>query len=96
MSLVIVGGNECMIREYMELCKMYNCQAKVYPKMSRGLQNLGNPDLLVLFTDTVSHKMVKCALDNVKNLDIPIARSHKSSKSALKNILEQYTANIRQ
>ncbi len=79
-----------MIREYVDLCRMYNCRAKVYPKMSRGLQDLGNPDLVVLFTDTVSHKMVKCALDNVKKLDIPVARSHSSSKSALKNILEQY------
>ena len=90
MSLVIVGGNECMIREYMELCKMYNCQAKVYPKMSRGLQNLGNPDLLVLFTDTVSHKMAYCALQEAQRSQSRVARCHSSSSCALKNILEAH------
>ena len=59
MSVVIVGGNECMVREYTELCKRYKCKAKVYPKMCRGLQNMGSPDLLVLFTDTMSHKMLR-------------------------------------
>ena len=90
MSLVIVGGNECMIREYKDLCKSYNCKAKVYAKMSRGLQDIGNPDLVVLFTNTVSHKMAKCALESAKNLKIPVERIHSGSKSALKNVLEQY------
>ena len=96
MSVVIVGGNECMIREYIDLCKSYDCKARVckarvYPKMCRGLQNIGNPDLMVLFTNTISHKMVKCAIDGIKNLNIPIERSHNSSKTALKNILEKYS-----
>ena len=91
MSVVIVGGNECMIREYPELCKSYNCKAKVYPKMCRGLQNMGNPDLLVLFTDTMSHKMLKCALNGAKNQKIPVERSHSGSKSALRSILDRYT-----
>ena len=91
MSVVSVGGNECMVREYTELCKKYKCKAKVYPKMCRGLQNMGNPDLLVLFTDTMSHKMLRCALDSAKGQNIPVERSHSGSKSALKNILERYT-----
>ena len=90
MSVVIVGGNECMVREYMELCKSYDCKAKIYPKMCRGLQNLGNPDLLVLFTNTMSHKMVKCARDGTKNGRTAVERSHASSKAALKNILDRY------
>lgn len=92
MSLVIVGGNECMEREYVELCRKYNYKAKVYTKMSRGLQDIGNPDLMVLFTNTVSHKMIKCALSGAKSNNIPVARSHTSSKSALKNILDTYTS----
>ena len=53
MSIVIVGGNECMVREYKSLCKEYNCKAKVYPKMSEGLRNIGNPDLLILCIDVI-------------------------------------------
>lgn len=90
MSVVIVGGNECMIRRYKDMCREYNCKAKVYAKMNRGLKDIGSPDLLVLFTDTISHKMVRCALSEAKGQNIKIARSHTSSMAALKNILEEY------
>lgn len=87
MSVVIVGGNECMTRQYKQLCSEYGCKAKVYPKMTTGLKELGSPDLIVLFTSTVSHKMVKCAL---KGAEAKIARSHSSSMAALRGILEQH------
>ncbi len=90
MSIVIVGGNECMTRQYCELCSEYNCKAKIYPKMKAGLKNIGSPDLLVLFTSTVSHKMVKCALSEIKKGSTKIARSHSSSMAALRCILEEH------
>ncbi len=88
MSIVIVGGNECMTRRYKDICSEYKCNVKVYPKMTNGLKNIGTPDLVVLFTNTVSHKMIECALGDKKNYKI--ARSHSSSVSALKNILEEH------
>ena len=94
MSVVIVGGNECMIRQYKNLCTDYKCKAKVYPKMANGLKNIGSPDLLVLFTNTVSHKMIRCALNEAKGQNVKIARSHTSSINALRNILEEYAANF--
>ena len=87
MSVVIVGGNECMIRQYKDLCGEYKCKVKVYPKMKSGLKDIGTPDLLVLFTNTVSHKMVKCALDEV-GASTDIVRCHTSSGNALNGILE--------
>ena len=92
MSVVIVGGNECMIRQYKDMCSEYKCKAKVYPKMTSGLKNIGTPDLLVLFTNTVSHKMIRCALSEAKGRSIKIARSHTSSMAALRSILEEHTA----
>lgn len=91
MSVVIVGGNECMVRRYKDLCGEYKCKAKIYPKMKSGLKDIGTTDLLVLFTDTVSHKMIRCALSETKGRNIRIARSHSSSMAALKTILEEHT-----
>ena len=91
MSVVIVGGNECMVRQYKDLCGEYKCKAKVYPKMQSGLKNIGRPDLLVLFTNTVSHKMIRCVLSETKGHPVKIARSHSSSRAALKTILEEHT-----
>lgn len=90
MSVVIVGGNECMMRQYKELCSEYKCKAKIYPKMTRSLKDIGIPDLLVLFTNTVSHKMVRSALEQTKGKPVRTVRSHTSSINALRGILEQY------
>ena len=89
MSVVIIGGNECMVRQYKDLCREYRCNAKVYPKHNSSLKGIGNPDLLVLFTGTVSHKMVQNALAETKGQDVKVIRSHTSYMSALKNILEE-------
>jgi len=37
MSVVIVGGNECMVRQYKELCKEYSCCAKVFTELKGGM-----------------------------------------------------------
>lgn len=92
MSIVIVGGNECMSGRYKKLCSEYNYKAKVYPKLRTGLCDIGTPDLVVLFTGTVSHKMVQCVLSKINPEKTCIARSHTSSMAALKNILDRHTA----
>lgn len=91
MSVVIVGGNERMVRKYINLCSDYNCSAKVFCKMRDGLKNkLGSPELMILLTNTTSHKMVKCALSEVKGRNTKIERCHSSSLSALRSILDKY------
>ncbi len=88
MSVVIIGGNECMECRYKEICKKYGCEAKVFTKESGALKKkLGTPDLLILFTNTVSHKMVFGVVQEAKRNGIPIARSHSSSANALDSIL---------
>ena len=89
MSVVIIGGNECMVRRYKDLCEEYQCDAKIYPKQKSSLKGIGHPDLLVLFTGTVSHKMVRNALSETKGQNVKGVRSHTSSMSALKTILEE-------
>lgn len=90
MSVVIVGGNERMVRQYKELCRSYNCNARVYTNMNAGLKNMGSPDLLVLFTSTVSHTMVRCALREARGEHVRVARCHTSSMAALRGILERH------
>lgn len=93
MSVVIVGGNECMVRQYIDLCRDYNCRAKVFCKMRDGLKSkVGNPNLMVLFTNTTSHKMIKYALNEVKGQPTIIERCHSSSLSALRNILDKHAS----
>ncbi len=93
MSVVILGGNERMVRNYKDLCKEFKCEAKIFTEMTSGLRKqIGNPDLLVLFTSTMSHKMVRVALDEVDDKNTIIARSHTSSMAALRRILSENVA----
>ena len=90
MSVVIVGGNECMAGKYESICREHGCKAKVYTKQSGSLKKkVGTPDLLILFISTVSHKMVEMALREAKRCNTPVARCHSSSASALKGLLEE-------
>ena len=91
MSVVIVGGNDKMIRQYEDLCKNYKCKEKVFTQPSSNLrEKIGRPDLMILFTNTVCHKMIVTATQTAGKNNIEIARSHSSSATALKKILSQY------
>jgi len=51
---------------------------------------MGCPDLLVMFTNTVSHKMMNTAVAEAKRKNVEVAWVHSSSASALKTLLAQY------
>ena len=88
MSVVIIGGHDRMVRQYKEICENHKYKAKVFTQMKTGLDKLiGRPDLLILFTNTVSHKM-----DEVDENRTDIVRCHTSSGTALAEILEKHSA----
>ena len=88
MSVVIIGGNERMVCQYSDICKCYGCKAKVFPKEHGSVRKkIGCPDLLILFTNTVSHKMVRCAVEEAGRCNAEVVRCHTSSKNALEEIL---------
>lgn len=89
MSVVIVGGHDRMVFQYKKICKSFQCKVKVFTQMRADFnKQIGCPDLLVLFTNTVSHKMVRTALDEVDSDRTEIVRCHSSSGNALTEILE--------
>ena len=94
MSIVIVGGHDRMVAQYKKICKSYKCKCKVFTQMEADFsKKIGCPDLLVLFTNTVSHKMVRCALDEIDGKHTDVVRCHTSSGNALTGILENCFAN---
>lgn len=91
MSVVVVGGNDRMATRYKDICAEFNCKAKVFTQMPSDFENkLGNPDLMVVFTNTCSHKMAISVNQKSKKQDIAVARIHNASVNALRTVLEQY------
>ena len=92
MSVVIIGGHDRMVSQYKKICKGYKCKAKGFTQMSASMdKQIGQPDLIILFTSTVAHKMVHCALKEAERYQIRVERSHSSSASALENVLQGCT-----
>ncbi len=91
MSVVVVGGNDRMAARYKDICRDYNCRAKVFTQMPSDFENkLGTPDLMIVFTNTCSHKMVLSVNRKSAKNDIPVAKIHNASVNALKTVLEEY------
>jgi len=91
MSIVIVGGNERMERQYVDICQKYKHKVKTFIKPVARLKNkIGEPDLMIFFTNCMSHKMVHCALDEIKGMNTRVERVQSASVASLKKILEKY------
>lgn len=91
MSIVLIGGNDRMATRYKEICKDYNCKAKVFTQMPSDFENkLGTPDLMVVFTNACSHKMVNKVNKKSNQYDIPVERVNSAGVTALKFVLEKY------
>lgn len=90
MSVVIVGGHDRMVCQYKKIGKSFNCKMKIFTQMSSNLcSQIGSPDLIVLFTNTVSHKMVRCAVSEAERCKAKVIRCHTSSSNALTEILSE-------
>ena len=89
MSVVIVGGHDKMSKEYIRVCKKYNCKAKVFTQMETGLKDkIGMPDAVILLTDVVSHKLVLTAKREADKKNITVIRKHKSTVNAVEGLIK--------
>ena len=93
MSVVMLGGNKRMERRYIETCKKYGYKAKVFNRMDSTSmkKQIGSPDMIILFTNSVSHKMAKCAHCEAKRCNACVYRCH-DSLNAVENILRKVSA----
>ncbi len=91
MSIVILGGNECMERRYKDLCDSYRCQSKIFTKPGCGLpKTLGSAEQVIVFASPMCYKLVEGAMSEIKGQNTVIERCHTSSLSALRGILEKH------
>ena len=91
MSVVIVGGHDRMVRQYSDICREYSCTSKVYTQPKTNLESIiGSPDLIILFTNPVSHTMAKAARTRASQSNIRLVQSHSGSGSSLRTILKSH------
>ena len=90
MSIVLVGGHDRMHKQYKGIADKRGHKIKIFTQTTSRLdKSIGTPDVIVLFTSTVSHKMVHIAVKEAKRKNIPVLRCHNSSGSSLEETLKQ-------
>ena len=93
MSVVIVGGHDRMNCRYKEVCKKHGCKCKVFTQCPANFQNqIGSPDIVIVFVSTVAHKMLNIASVQAKKTGAHVVHCASSSACALENALSQYSA----
>lgn len=91
MSIVIVGGHDRMHCKYKEICKKHGCRCKVFTQCPANFKNqIGSPDIVIVFTGTVAHKMVSVAAKQAEKSGAHIKHCNSSSGSALDEALCDY------
>lgn len=91
MNIVIVGGHDCMYCRYKEICKKHGCKCKVFTQCPANFQNqIGTPDMIVVFTKTVAHKMLNVAARQAERTGTKICYVNSSSACALQEVLAEH------
>ena len=90
MSIVIVGGHDRMHCRYKEICKKFGCKCKVFTQCPADFKNqIGHPDIVIVFTGTVAHKMVRIASGQAEKSGAIIKHCNSSSACALNDALTE-------
>lgn len=90
MTLLVVGGNERMKRDYINLGKEKGYKTKVILNMSsRALKDIGRPNAVVMFTSTVSHKLKTVVETQANKKNIPVIRHYNNSKVSFMECLDK-------
>lgn len=93
MSIVIVGGHDRMHCQYKNICKKYGCKCKVFTQCPANFEGqIGSPDMVIIFTKTVAHKMLTVAERRAEKTGAQLMHCNSSSACALENTLAAHFA----
>ncbi len=88
MSVAVIGGLDRLKHLYTQKGKKRGLRIKIFsqrvPDMGKRLNGFNG---IVLFTDTVSHSLVREVVIASRKYGIPIERSHSSSLAGLQRSL---------
>lgn len=90
MCAAVIGGMDRLKRDYINAAKKEGYRLKVLTgKENRIAGKLGSADLLILFTNQLSHSARREALAHARKKNIPVVQSHSCGVSSLRDSLSQ-------
>lgn len=90
MCAAVIGGMDRLKRDYINAAKRQGIKLKVFTgKENKIAPKLGRADLVILFTNQLSHAARKDVVNYAKSNDIKVAMSHSCGVSSLRRCLEE-------
>lgn len=90
MCAAVIGGMDRLKRDYIDAAKRHGIRLKVLTgKENRIGDKLGQTDLVILFTNQLSHAARREALVHARKNNIPVEMSHSCGVSSLKECLSR-------
>ena len=90
MCAALVGGMDRLRKEYIDTARGLGVNLKVFTGQERSIRSqLGELDMMILFTGKVSHAARQEAVKHAKANNIPLRMVHSSGVSALRKCFEE-------
>lgn len=88
MSIALIGGMDRLERHYINEAEKFGFNLRVFTKFVTGMsEKIGNVDVLVIFTNKVSHRAKKEAMNVAKSGKIPVFMYHSCGVCSLRDCL---------
>lgn len=88
MCAALIGGMDRLKRDYINAAKKEGIKLKVFTgKESRIAPKIGDADMVIIFTNKVSHDARREAMGHAKSNSIPVHMLHSCGVSTLKTCL---------
>ena len=90
MCITLIGGMDRLKSDYMATGRAAGHEVKCIAKNERNFTGkIGNPDLILVFTNKISHEARDKAIRTAKSRGIPFEMLHSCGVSSLREFLRQ-------
>ncbi len=97
MTAAIIGGMDRLQPHYRKTAKKAGFRLKMFTGKENSINGrLGKIDLMIIFTNKISHTTRKNAFDAAKAENIPVLMCHSCGVSTLKECLENKNCSLKQ
>lgn len=92
MCIALIGGMDRLDKHYKEVAELAGLSLQIFSKSQTNIAaKLKKADLMVIFTNKVSHRVKTEAMQAAKSCGIPVIMRHTCGVCTLRECLECYS-----
>lgn len=90
MCVTLIGGMDRLKSDYVAAAREHGCRLKCITRNEPNfVEKIGKPDMLIIFTNKISHEARRKAADVGRSRGISVRLAHSCGVSTLRECLKQ-------